>query len=672
MPTVDGRKDLAGVGLDAHDGVSVLLADPHRSEPGRELLGVEVQRDVQVGVRGPRPDRRSRTRPPSGRAPRRRSAGGPRVGRCLRSAPATSPAAASWSAATSASPAEEAASSDHFPARWRGSGGTSKDVEWWRCSRPPRGGTPASRRCPRPFRSPTAPPRTGWVHRLGRSGPGARRGPRRRRLDSAGRRFRRSVGSVVGSGGRREASLSPQAVRMHGGQGHGGGDRRGGAVAGSIRVITVSLSAEVAGAVAGGRSIGHGATADLQQPRRCCRTATRACARSAYRCGHSGRRRMRIKVLGPVEVERDGDARQRRRPAAAAAARVCSSCTGAARCRPIGSSTRCGPTATRPTARPGRCARTCLASGRCSRRDRSPRGGPATRSTSTTAWPRRRRVRRPARRGRAGDARRRRRALRRRPRRSGAGAPFGEFTDEWWALPESSRLTERRLRAEERRAAALMAIGHHDRAVPELERLVVEHPLRERPVRAADAGPARDRASGRGAAGRPGVPGPARRARPGSTRRRELAELESAIAGRRRASPGARPIGRCAGTRSTAPIGEGAHGRVYEATQPGTDRRVAIKVIRPDLADSTEFVRRFEAEARLVARLEHPHIVPLYDYWREPGRRVPRVPPALRRHGPRLGGQRRAVVARAGLAARRGGRRRADRRLTPPASSTTT
>ena len=58
---------------------------------------------------------------------------------------------------------------------------------------------------------------------------------------------------------------------------------------------------------------------------------------------------------------------------------------------------------------------------------------------------------------------------------------------------------------------------------------------------------------------------------------------------------------------------------MYAATQPGTERRVAIKVIRPDLADSTEFIRRFETEARLVARLEHPHIVPLYDYWREPG-----------------------------------------------------
>ena len=47
-----------------------------------------------------------------------------------------------------------------------------------------------------------------------------------------------------------------------------------------------------------------------------------------------------------------------------------------------------------------------------------------------------------------------------------------------------------------------------------------------------------------------------------------------------------------------------------------------MKVIRPDLADSTDFIRRFEAEAQLVARLEHPHIVPLYDYWREPAART--------------------------------------------------
>ena len=66
-------------------------------------------------------------------------------------------------------------------------------------------------------------------------------------------------------------------------------------------------------------------------------------------------------------------------------------------------------------------------------------------------------------------------------------------------------------------------------------------------------------------------------------------------------------------------LGEGASGRVFAATQPGTNREVAIKAIRPDLANDPEFIQRFEAEAQLVARLEHPHIVPLYDYWREPG-----------------------------------------------------
>jgi WD40 repeat protein len=40
----------------------------------------------------------------------------------------------------------------------------------------------------------------------------------------------------------------------------------------------------------------------------------------------------------------------------------------------------------------------------------------------------------------------------------------------------------------------------------------------------------------------------------------------------------------------------------------------------PELADDPRFVQRFEAEAQLVARLEHPHVVPLYDFWRQPGR----------------------------------------------------
>ncbi|MBN1966654.1 MAG: protein kinase, partial [Anaerolineae bacterium] len=66
-------------------------------------------------------------------------------------------------------------------------------------------------------------------------------------------------------------------------------------------------------------------------------------------------------------------------------------------------------------------------------------------------------------------------------------------------------------------------------------------------------------------------------------------------------------------------IGAGGFGEVYRAIQPAVNREVAIKVIKPELANQPDFIRRFESEAQLVARLEHPHIVPLYDYWREPG-----------------------------------------------------
>ncbi len=65
-------------------------------------------------------------------------------------------------------------------------------------------------------------------------------------------------------------------------------------------------------------------------------------------------------------------------------------------------------------------------------------------------------------------------------------------------------------------------------------------------------------------------------------------------------------------------IGSGGFGVVYKAVQPSIERDVAVKIILPKYANHPNFIRRFEAEAQLIARLEHPHIVPLYDYWREP------------------------------------------------------
>ena len=64
--------------------------------------------------------------------------------------------------------------------------------------------------------------------------------------------------------------------------------------------------------------------------------------------------------------------------------------------------------------------------------------------------------------------------------------------------------------------------------------------------------------------------------------------------------------------------GRGSMGVVYRAFQAAVGREVAVKVVDPDLAQSAEFVRRFAEEARLIANLEHPHIVPLHDFWREP------------------------------------------------------
>ncbi len=58
---------------------------------------------------------------------------------------------------------------------------------------------------------------------------------------------------------------------------------------------------------------------------------------------------------------------------------------------------------------------------------------------------------------------------------------------------------------------------------------------------------------------------------------------------------------------------------MYRAFQPAVGREVAIRVIPSALADDPGFIRRFEGDARLVAALEHPHVVPLYDFWREPG-----------------------------------------------------
>jgi serine/threonine protein kinase len=61
-------------------------------------------------------------------------------------------------------------------------------------------------------------------------------------------------------------------------------------------------------------------------------------------------------------------------------------------------------------------------------------------------------------------------------------------------------------------------------------------------------------------------------------------------------------------------IGAGGMATVYKAYQPKLDRFVAIKLMHQTYAQEANFLSRFEREARIVARLDHPNIVPVYDY----------------------------------------------------------
>ncbi len=63
-------------------------------------------------------------------------------------------------------------------------------------------------------------------------------------------------------------------------------------------------------------------------------------------------------------------------------------------------------------------------------------------------------------------------------------------------------------------------------------------------------------------------------------------------------------------------LGRGAFGVVYRATDTELDRTVAIKILHATYRDAPGVDCRFLREARAVAQLQHPHIVPIYDFGR--------------------------------------------------------
>src|SRR4051812_36687255 len=67
-----------------------------------------------------------------------------------------------------------------------------------------------------------------------------------------------------------------------------------------------------------------------------------------------------------------------------------------------------------------------------------------------------------------------------------------------------------------------------------------------------------------------------------------------------------------AGYRVDELVGRGGMGVVYRATDVALERAVALKLLAPDLARDESFRRRFAAESKVAASLDHPNVIPIY------------------------------------------------------------
>jgi WD40 repeat protein/serine/threonine protein kinase/two-component SAPR family response regulator len=205
------------------------------------------------------------------------------------------------------------------------------------------------------------------------------------------------------------------------------------------------------------------------------------------------------------------------------------------------------------------------------------------------------------------------------------GRALQDVEYEEFAQEEIRRLEQARSDAIEDRAEVLIELNEDSSAIDDLESLIRTHPTTERPAQLLMR-----------ALYRTGRQSEALRV--SRRHRRHLAELGLDPSPRMnhledqilQHDPGLLPNG-IIGAADIGPgrsvrgyelrheAGSGSVGVVYKAFQPAVGREVAVKVIDPLLAQESDFVRRFAEEARIVASLEHPHIVPLHDFWREPG-----------------------------------------------------
>src|SRR5512143_664177 len=67
------------------------------------------------------------------------------------------------------------------------------------------------------------------------------------------------------------------------------------------------------------------------------------------------------------------------------------------------------------------------------------------------------------------------------------------------------------------------------------------------------------------------------------------------------------------------PIGQGGMATVYKAMQAAMNRTVAVKILSGPMAGNATFLARFKQEAQMIASLEHPHVLPVFDLGEQDG-----------------------------------------------------
>lgn len=208
------------------------------------------------------------------------------------------------------------------------------------------------------------------------------------------------------------------------------------------------------------------------------------------------------------------------------------------------------------------------------------------------------------------------------------GPAFADLAEEPSLRGSIARMDELRLGATEHRIAAELALGRHSTMVSELEALTARYPLRERlwahlmlamyrSGRQAEALDAFQRAQ------------QVLQEELGADPSEELLDLNQQILRRDpellgdetsapppsgRPSRGDLALGTSfAGYRIEAVLGRGGMSVVYLAEHLALGRKVALKLLAPQLADDDRFRERFVRESRIAAGMEHPNIVPIYE-----------------------------------------------------------